>query len=173
MFVVLDQFHTETFCRWGITSKCNQFFANKLSRCFRVKCWFYNQQSSNKLMCNMKQQKVSGLYPSPCQTHDITGKPCQYCRNDNFSNFSIFLMILSFTYILRCACTKCAPWLGVPTAIWMSALWTQWVRSGNAVTAQWGLLGRHEDAVGTQWGRIWSPLERHHILRECYEGIKK
>ena len=50
-----------------------------------------------------------------------------------------------------CACTKCAPWLGVPTAIWMSAVWTQWVRSGDAVTAHWGLLGRHEDAVRTQW----------------------
>ena len=54
----------------------------------------------------------------------------------------------------------------------MSAVWTQWVRSGNAVTAQWGLLGRHEDAVGTPWGRIWSPQERRHILRECYKGIK-
>ena len=71
-----------------------------------------------------------------------------------------------------CACTKCAPWLGVPTAIWMSAVWTQWVRSGNAVTAQWGLLGRHEDAVRMQWGRIWSPPYTT-IIRECNEGIKK
>ena len=75
-----------------------------------------------------------------------------------------------------CACTKCAPWLGVPTAIWMSAVWTQWVRSGNAVTAQWGLLGRHEDAVRTQWGRIWSPQERRHILQwygNAMKGLKK
>ena len=64
-----------------------------------------------------------------------------------------------------CACTKCAPWLGVPTAIWMSAVWMQWVRSGNAVTAEWGLLGRHDDAVRTQWRRIWSPQERRHILQ--------
>ena len=64
-----------------------------------------------------------------------------------------------------CACTKCALWLGVPTAIWMSAVWTPWVRSGNAVTAQWGLLGCHEDAVRTQWGRIWSPQERRHLLQ--------
>ena len=63
------------------------------------------------------------------------------------------------------ACTKCAPWLGVPTAIWMSAVWTPWVRIGNAVTAQWGILGRHEDAVRTQWGRIWSPQERRHLLQ--------
>ena len=75
-----------------------------------------------------------------------------------------------------CACTKCAPWLGVPTAIWLSAVWTQWVRSGNAVTAQWGLLGRHDDAVRTQWGRIWSPQERRHILQfygNAMKGLKK
>ena len=64
---------------------------------------------------------------------------------------------------------------GVPTAIRMSAVWTQWVRSGNAVTAQWGLLGRHEDAVRTQRGRIWSPQRTPPyttIIRECNEGIK-
>ena len=47
----------------------------------------------------------------------------------------------------------------------MSAVWTQWVRSGNAITAQWGLPGRHEDAVRTQWGRRWSPEERRHIIQ--------
>ena len=51
------------------------------------------------------------------------------------------------------------------TAIWMSAVWMQWVRSGSAVTVQWGLLGRHEDAVCTQWGCIWSPQECRHILQ--------
>ena len=58
------------------------------------------------------------------------------------------------------ACTKCAPWLVVPTAIWMSVVETPWVCSGNAVTTHWGLLKRHEDAVRTQRGRIWSPQER-------------
>ena len=58
------------------------------------------------------------------------------------------------------SCTKCAPWLGGPTAIWMSAVGTPWVRSGNAVTAHWGILKRHEDAVHTQRGPIWSPQER-------------
>ena len=53
----------------------------------------------------------------------------------------------------------------------MNAVWTQWVRSGNAVTAQWSLLGRHEDAVRTQWERIWSPPYTT-IIRECNEGIK-
>ena len=75
-----------------------------------------------------------------------------------------------------CACTKCAPWLGVPTAFWMSAMGTPWVRSGKAVTAQWGLLERHEDAVCMQRGRTWSPQERrcrrwrlHGDLAECME----
>ena len=63
-----------------------------------------------------------------------------------------------------CACTKYAPWLGVPTAIWMSAVRTPWVRSGNAVTAQWGLLERHEDAVRTQRGRIY---DRHKNATVC------
>ena len=63
-----------------------------------------------------------------------------------------------------CACTKCAPWLGVPTAFWMSAMGTPWFRSGNVVTAQWGLLERHEDTVCTQRGRTWSPQEHRCIV---------
>ena len=69
----------------------------------------------------------------------------------------------------RTPCKKCAPWLGVPTAIWMSAVRTPWVCNGNAVTAQWGLLECHE-------GRIWSPQERrcrlwrlHGDPTECME----
>ena len=75
-----------------------------------------------------------------------------------------------------CACTKCAPWLGVPTAIWIRAVRTPWVRSGNAVTAQWGLLECYEDTVGTQRGLTWSPRERccrtwllHGDPTECME----
>ena len=62
------------------------------------------------------------------------------------------------------------------TAIWLSAVGTPWVRSGDAVTAHWGLLERHEDAVGTQRGRIWLPQERrcrrwrlHWDPTECIE----
>ena len=58
------------------------------------------------------------------------------------------------------ACTKCAPWLGVPTAIWMRALGTPWCRSNGAVATQWGLPERHGNAVCAQWGRTWSPQER-------------
>ena len=75
-----------------------------------------------------------------------------------------------------CACTKCTPWLRGPTAIWMSAVGTLWFRSGNAVTLQWGLLERHEDAACMQRGRTWSPQERrcrwwrlHGDLTECME----
>ena len=60
-----------------------------------------------------------------------------------------------------CVCTKCVPWLCIPTAIWMRAVVTPWFLSGNAVTAQWGLLERHEDAVCMQRGLTWSPQERH------------
>ena len=75
-----------------------------------------------------------------------------------------------------CACIKYAPWLGVPTAIRMSVVGTPWVRSGNAVIAQWGLLERHDDAVRTQRERTWSPQEcrcrrrrLHGDLLECME----
>ena len=75
-----------------------------------------------------------------------------------------------------CACTKCAPWLGVPTAIWIRAVRTPWVRSDNAVTAQWGLLEHYEDTVGTKRGFTWSPREHccrrwrlHGDSTECME----
>ena len=91
---------------------------------------------------------------------DAVGSPRTPCHGAHFVHAQI----------------KCAPWLGVPTAIWMSAVGTPRVRSGNAVTAQWGLLERHEDAVCTQRGRTWSPQERrcrrwrlHGDLTECME----
>ena len=75
-----------------------------------------------------------------------------------------------------CACTKYAPWLSIPMAFWMSTMGTPWFRSGNVVTAQWGLLERHEDTVCTQRGRTWSPQEHrcrrwrlHCDLTECIE----
>ena len=71
----------------------------------------------------------------------------------------------------RTLCMQC-----VPTVIWMSAMRTPWVRSGNAVTAQWGLLERRKDALHTQRGCIWSPQERrcrqwrlHGDPTECME----
>ena len=83
----------------------------------------------------------------------------------------------------RCAlwaCTKCVPWLGVSTAIWISAVRTPWIRSGNAVTALWGFLERYEDAVRTQLGRIWPEQERrcsrwrlHGDPTECMETLMR
>ena len=62
------------------------------------------------------------------------------------------------------------------SVFWMHAVRMPWVRNGNAVTAQFGLLEGHEDALRTQRGRIWWPQERrcsrwrlHGDLTECME----
>ena len=71
-----------------------------------------------------------------------------------------------------CACTKCAPLLGVLNERHVNAVGSQRQRSNGAVRSPRAPRGRRAHAVGTHMIAARTPPYTT-IIRECNEGIKK